>query len=221
MSIAAGALAVLAFTAFSGAASAAESPLKCEGAGACTYSISGGESKLSLTGGDTVKCTSTTGSGEMTNLDANRESTTGLIEFHFSNCREQNSGFQFSCTNTATAGTTTTNWMVFHAIRIPFFGWLLLITGWNETFTCAGGFASTQVTGNVIGQIETACGTTGTTLALNFTSSSHGVQTLTTYTGSTFKLEGKTSHTGGGSYAQAAQTGTSTLTFNQNVVPTC
>ncbi|HEX3042777.1 MAG TPA: hypothetical protein VHP56_11880 [Solirubrobacterales bacterium] len=224
MILVAGALTALAFMSLAGAASAKETKLKCEGAGACTFTVDGGETKFSIVGGDTVKCTGVSGNGSVTNLDASRESTTSTVQLLFTNCREQNSGFQFTCTNTATAGNVTTNVMTGHNVALTTGTEAgVLLTNAGVTFTCAGGFASTQVTGSILGESETKCGSTskGTALKQVFNTTGHGLQSLTTYTGTTFKLEGKTSHTGGGAYANAAQFGTGTLTFNQSVELTC
>ncbi|HEX3042759.1 MAG TPA: hypothetical protein VHP56_11790 [Solirubrobacterales bacterium] len=225
MLLVAGALAALAFTALPGAASAKETKLKCEGAGACTYTVSGSVSEFSLLKGDTVKCESVTGTGTVTGLNAERESTTSTVELLFHSCKEQITPFHFACSSAAQpSGTVTTNPLVAHTIALP--GSTseagVLLTGTSVTFTCAGGFASTQVTGSAIGEIESKCNTnTGLTQKLNFTATAHGTQTFRTYTGASADLEGKTSHTGGGSYETAAQTGKGTLTFNQNVILTC
>jgi hypothetical protein len=221
-----GALTALAFTALPGAASAKETKLNCENQFfSCTFTIAGGVSRFSLNGGDTVKCTGLSGSGAVTGLDANRESTTSEVQLLFTGCKEQNTIFQFACTNTMTAGNVTTNLMTGHSVALPE-TWTeagVLLTNAGVTFTCAGGFASTQLTGNVIGESETKCNTnTGTIQTLDFSAISHGTQTDRTYTALTnYELSGKTNHSSGGSYATAALTGTATLTFNQNVQLTC
>jgi hypothetical protein len=219
-----GALTALAFTALAGTATAKETKLKCEGAGACTFTASGGATAFSIVGGDTVVCSGVTGGGEVTGLNAERESSTSNVQLLFTGCKEQNTIFKFNCQNQATAGNVTTNVMISHSIALP--GTTneagVLLTNAGVTFTCAGGFASTQVTGSIIGESETKCNTnTGTVQRQNFLATGDGVQALTTYTGSTFKLEGKTSHSSGGTYANASQSGTGTLTFNQNVILTC
>jgi hypothetical protein len=226
MILVAGALTALAFMSLAGAASAKETKLKCEGAAGseCTFVASGGVTKFSIVGGDTVECTTVSGSGAVTGLDANRESTTSTVQLLFAGCVELNSGFKFKCTNTATAGNITTNVMTGHSVALSTGTEAgVLLTNAGVTFTCAGGFASTQVTGNILGESETKCGTnTGTVQKQVFNTTGDGVQSLTTYTGTTFKLEGKTKHTQVGSeYANAAQSGTGILTFNQNVELTC
>jgi hypothetical protein len=223
--IAIGVAAVLAVTMLPGSAAAKETKLKCEGAGACTFTATGGETNISIVGGDTVKCTGVTGNGEVSGLNAERESTTDIIIFLYTGCKEQNTAFHFTCSNTGTAGNITSNLLVTHFIEVPLVFFTLvavLETNVNLTFTCAGGFASTQVTGSLIGEWENKCNTnTGTVQKQIFSTTGDGAQSVTTYTGSTFKLEGKTSHSSGGTYANAAISGTTTLTYNQNVILTC
>jgi hypothetical protein len=221
----AGALAALAFMALTGSAAAKETKLKCEAlSGACTFVIAGGEMRLSLHDGDTIACNLEEGSGSVVNLNAERESTTSELELTFKGCKEQNTAFHFSCSNTATAGNITTNVMTAHNIAIGSgTKAAVLLTNAGFTFTCAGGFASTQVTGNYIGEIETACGTnTSAVQKWVFSVPADGTQALRTYTGITFDLEGKTSHTNAESkYQTAAISSTTTLTYNQNVILTC
>ncbi|HEX3041017.1 MAG TPA: hypothetical protein VHP56_02875 [Solirubrobacterales bacterium] len=224
MLLMAGALTVIAFTALEGIATAKETKIRCEGAGACTFTLSGGITKFSMTNNDTLQCSGSSGSGQVTELGAERESATGTIQILYTGCKEQNSGFNFSCSNTATAGSITTNQVVVHSIALP--GTTneagVLVTNIGVTYTCAGGFAATQSTGSIIGEAEERCNTnTGTKHTINFTTTGDGIQSLTSYTGVTFKLEAKTSHSGGGSYTTAAQSGTGTMTFNQNVIVTC
>jgi hypothetical protein len=224
MLLVAGALTALAFTALAGTATAKETRIKCEGVGACTFTISGGEVRLSSHNGDTIWCTSEEGNGEVTGLNAERESTTDTMRLLFKGCKEQATIFHFSCSNTATAGNITTNVLTTHGIALPGTPTEAgaLLTGLNMTFTCAGGFASTQWTGDLIGESETKCNTnTGTVQKLVFSAPTHGTQADRTYTGTTHDLQSKTSHTGGGSYETFAISSTTTLTYNQNVILTC
>jgi hypothetical protein len=223
MLFAAGALMALAFASLAGTAAAKETKLKCEGTGACTFTASGGATTLSIVGGDTIKCEAMSGSGEVTGLNAERESSTAIAQLLFSGCKEQNTIFHFTCSNTTTAGSVTTNVITVHGIALPSGTEAgSLLTNVGVTLTCAGGFSSTQFTGGMLGESEGKCNTgTGDTHKAVFATTGHGVQELTTYTGSTFRLEGKTGHTGSGSYAGTAIAGTSTLTFNQNVILTC
>jgi hypothetical protein len=217
-----GVLAALAFTALPGVASAKETKLKCEGEGACAFTVSGGFTAFSTIGGDTVLCTGVSGAGVVTGLNAERESTTGAVQLLYTGCKEQNTIFHFSCSNTETSGNITTNVMVTHIVALPINLVAELVTNSGMTFTCAGGFASTQLTGSVIGEYESNCNTlTGTVQRQLFSTTGDGDQSLESYTGSTFKLQGKTSHTSGGSYADAAISGTTTLTYNQTVIVTC
>jgi hypothetical protein len=226
MLFAAGVLIALAFTALPGTAAAKETKLKCEGAAetACTFTASGGSTAFSIAGGDTVLCSGMSGNGQVTNLNAERESSTGTVQLLFTGCKEQNTVFHLACSNTATSGSVTTNVMTTHAVALPVTTSEAgsLMTNAGVTMTCAGGFASTQITGSIIGEGEGKCNThTGTIHRGVFNTTGDGAQALTTYTGSTFRLEGKTSHTSGGSYGNFAAQGTGTLTFNQNVVLTC
>jgi hypothetical protein len=222
-SIPAGALIALAFALLPGAASAEEAKVKCESGAPCEYTVEGGESKLSLVGGDTLKCTSVFGAGEMINLDANNEATTGELVLLFLGCKEQSTIFHFSCSNTETSGSIETNTLVTHNVKLPGTtrGQGVLVTGWNTTLTCAGAFASTQLTGNLLGELDEACGHTGKEVHQVFNATADGQQTLKTYTGNTYDLEAKTSHSGGGSYETAALTGTTKLIYDGNVEPTC
>jgi hypothetical protein len=223
MPLATGVLMALSLAAFAGTAAAQETKLKCEGEGACTFKASGGVSSFSIEGGDTVKCEGVSGEGAVTGLNAERESSTGTVQLLFTGCREQNTIFQFACSNTATSGSVTTNVMTIHGIALSS-GTKAgnLTTNAGVTFTCAGGFGSTQITGSIIGESESSCGTNTSTVHKGvFATTGDGAQALTAYTGSTFKLEGKTSHTGSGTYANFAASGTGVLTFNQNVILTC
>jgi hypothetical protein len=225
MILVAGALTALAFMSLAGAASAKETKLKCEGAGACTFTATSGETKFSIQGGDTVACSASSGSGQVTGLDANRESTTSTVQLLFTGCKEQNTIFKFNCQNTATNGNITTNVMTVHNIALPGTptGAGALLTNAGVTFTCAGGFASTEVTGSIIGEYEKECGpeSTNTKQTINFGTSGDGVQNDTSYTGTTFNLLGKTNHASGGTNVTGAQSGTGTLAFNQSVELTC
>jgi hypothetical protein len=85
-----GALTALAFTSIAGTATAKETKLKCEGTGACTFTATSGVTTFSIVGGDTIKCETASGEGQVTNLDAERESTTGTIQVLYKGCKEQN-----------------------------------------------------------------------------------------------------------------------------------
>ena len=225
-----GVLAALALTALPGAASAKETVLKCEGA-FCEFTIAGGLSTFSTVGADTVSCTSFTGSGEAINLNAEKETTTLKVGFKFHGCKETDSGFKFACTTPGQpSGTIVSNTMTGHLIALPTAfvpsenG--VLFTDWKMTFTCAGGFSRTTVTGNLIGENGAKCGAAANSLQTwRFIVPLHGTQIYTTWTGNTFSLSAATNHnttpTATSGYETAAQAGTGTLAWNQSVQVTC
>jgi hypothetical protein len=224
MPLVAGTLTALAIVALAGTASAKETHLKCEGTGACTFSVSGFPTNISLAAGDTVKCSSVLGNGEVTGLDAIRESTTGTVQLLFTDCREKDSGFNFTCSNTKSAGNITTSTMTMHFVGLTALSQAgVLMTNAGVTFTCAGGFAATQLTGNLIGEYESGCNfNTGSIQGIRFSTFEHGAQSLTIYTGSIFRLEGKAAHSNPESaYLNAALSGSYNFSFNQNVILTC
>jgi hypothetical protein len=163
--IVAGALAALAVTALPGTASRKATKLKCEGSGLCAFNVVGNEVRISLLGGDTGLCTQEEGHGDVTELSPERTSSTGTLELTFKECIEHNTIFHFACSNTTTSGNITPNVMTMHGIAIESGTKAgVLLTNAGFTFTCAGGFASTQVTGSYIGELETACGTNTSTV---------------------------------------------------------
>ncbi|HSS41939.1 MAG TPA: hypothetical protein VLK37_05230 [Solirubrobacterales bacterium] len=231
--LAIGALTALAFTALPSVASAKEAQIKCLGAGACTYTVAGGELKFSSTSGDTLSCTSVTGNGSLA-LDANREATTGEVQLLFHGCKEQNTIFHFNCTSPGQpAGTTKPEPMVTHNITDEAtFGANVkvgvLLTNVKSTLTCAGGFAATTLTGNLIGKLDENCvGRVASPIIKQIfnTTGVHGQQDHKLYTGVNYDLLFMTNHpttpTTGGTYETFAVTSTTTLTFNQNVEITC
>jgi hypothetical protein len=227
MLLVAGALTALAFTALPGAASAKETTLDCENA-ECTYTVAGGVSTFSTVSGDTVSCTSVTGGGGAINLNGKFETTTTTGSLTFHGCKETTTIFKFACSTPGTpSGTIISNTITTHNIALT--GGTetgVLLTDSKGTFTCAGGFARTTVTGNVIGESETKCDAAASaTQKLNFETTGHGAQKLTTYTGATYNLTAATNHnttpTATSGYETAAQSGTATLTWNQNVRITC
>jgi hypothetical protein len=231
--LAIGALTALAFTALPSVASAKETQIKCLGAGACTYTVAGGELKLSATGGDTLACTSETGTGSLT-LDANREATTGTVQLLFHGCKEQTTIFHFNCTSPGQpAGTIKPEAMVTHNITDEAtFGANVkvgvLVTNVKATFTCAGGFAASTVTGNLIGTLDENCvGRPASPIVKQIfnTTGVDGQQDHKLWTGVNYDLLFMTNHpttpTVGGTYETFAISSTTTLTFNQNVEITC
>ncbi|HSS42894.1 MAG TPA: hypothetical protein VLK37_10160 [Solirubrobacterales bacterium] len=233
MLLVAGALTALAFTALPGAASAEETTLKCLTGAPCEYTVHGGQTKFSIKGGDTVNCASITGSGSVTGLNAEKESTTTANTFFFHECKEQNTIFHFACTVPGQPSGTAKIEATGHNVKLPVAeapteaGVLLTLPAAGVTFSCAGGFAQTTVTGNIIGEFEKKCGaeSKGKEQKVNFTAEEDGVQLNKTYTSKTYDLIGATSHASTPSettgYVTAAQKGTGILTFNQEVELTC
>jgi hypothetical protein len=233
MLLVAGALTALAFTALPGAASAKETALDCEtDVSNCTFTVAGVAASFSAKpSGDTVSCPTVTGSGGVLNPIGNA-ATTITVSLKFHNCVETSTGFKFACTTPGQPSGTivpTAN-TVGHLVALdkavaPSENGILL-TDNKATFTCAGGFARTTVTGNVIGENEEKCGAAASKIQkVNFETKGHGEQSITTWTGKTFDLLGMTNHpatpTIGGTYETGAQKGTGTLTWNQNVRVTC
>jgi hypothetical protein len=216
-----GAIGVLAVMALPTVAEAGEPQLKCTST-PCTYSVtSTGRFTWSAAGGDTIACSSVTGSGSMSQL----EGATGQVQLLMHECKEQNTIFTFACSNTGTSGNMTTNVMTTHDVYLDAKASTqgVLFTNLGITFTCAGGFMSNQQTGSLLTHLETPCGATQNHLTVNATATGHGQQTFKQVTGSgpTFAIESKTNHTGNGSYEAMAWTFTIHLNFNQNVTPTC
>jgi hypothetical protein len=233
MLLAIGALTALALTALPSVVSAKETQIKCLGAGACTYAVAAGISEFSATpSGDTITCTSETGTGSLT-LDANREATTGTVQLLFHGCKETNTIFKFNCTTPGQpTGTIKPEPMVTHSITDEAtFGVNVkvgvLLTNAKATFTCAGGFAASTLTGNLIGTLDENCvGRPASNIVKQrFGATGHGQQDHKLWTGVTYDLLFMTSHpttpTVGGTYETFAVTSTTTMTFNQNVEITC
>jgi hypothetical protein len=223
MLLAAGILSALAFTALPSVASAGTSTLHCAKL-PCTGTVTGGVAKLSTTpGGKTVECTSITGNTTQPALT----STTGTAQLTFHECRERTSGFGFSCTGTGQpTRTIQTNVMTTDFVRLetvaPFTPGVLM-TGVSVTFTCAG-FQNFTVTGNVIGELEeasTKCGVATKTLKLSFVATSHGQQKWKKVTTAGTEFDLTSNNHAGGAYETAAQEGTGTITWPENVTLTC
>jgi hypothetical protein len=189
MLIAAGALAVLAFTALPGVASAAE--WECETAGgAICGSFSGTNpttSQLTEEGSSTVvPCTSHDTTGKYTTK------TTGEVQILFDGCgsKEPNG----SCTSAGQpAGTVQTFTLTFHNVMLegtgqspaPTPGVLITPNATNNeiaSYTC-GGFFTLHVRGNgVLGDLTKSCGSetpAGTNIATDFESVATGTQKWT------------------------------------------
>jgi hypothetical protein len=173
MLLAAGALAALAFTALPSAASAGEYLNTCSNGVICEGTITGGVATLEDDSGSWIECTSVTGTAT-----AIHNSSTGTVELTFHGCKDQ---IDFSCTNTATAGTITTQTMISHNVYLEHNASTpgVKLTGpaggathnLSVTFSCAGGFVKKTVTGTILGQIfEPECKKAKTTGKIVFES---------------------------------------------------
>jgi hypothetical protein len=222
MTLAAGVLTALAFTALPSAASAGEFPVHCEVAAgaACTSTVNGGHAVLKTTGSAAfVTCTSTTGTASVTN-----NTSTGSVNLVFHGCKE--SVFSSACTSSGQpSGTIKTNTLVSHNVylepnkQVPG----ALLTGVNVTFSCFFGAVTKTVTGNVLGEFETPnCGVTQKTHALVFAEASQGHQKWkqVTTSGTVFDLLSNNDKSGE-AYETASQVGTGTLTNATNTALTC
>jgi hypothetical protein len=224
MLLVAGVLSALALTALPSVASAGEPTLHCTSL-PCTYTVAGGVFEFSTTGGSTIKCTSVTGTGNQTALSG----TTGSVTLTFHECREQVTGFGFSCTGKEQpARTIKTNSLVTHNIfiepkvQVPNGTPGVLWTNTNLTYTCAG-FQNFTDTGAVIGHTENPqCNTATKTYKLEFAVVGHGHQKFTTVTTTGLPFDMAVNNdTVSGAYETEAMKGTLTLTYNQNVTLTC
>jgi hypothetical protein len=232
MLLAAGALAALAFTALPSAASAGEFLNTCTtGAGAtinvCEGTVIGGVAVLEEDSGSTIECTSVTGTA--TAID---NSTTGTVELTFHTCKDPTSGF--SCSNTAKAGTITTQTMISHNVYLEHNASTpgVKLTGpaggvnhnSSVTFSCAGGLVKKTVTGTILGEIEEPkCKTHQTTTKFVFaaklpTGTQKWEQVTTTNAFTDLTSGTETSDT-----TTASQTGTGTITWKagQNLTLDC
>jgi hypothetical protein len=220
MLLAAGTVAALAFAALPTIASAAEMEFHCETGATCSGTIAGGAAALSNEAGETISCTAMSGSTSGTST-----TTTMSVKITYTGCKETVSGFNFSCTNTTTAGKIETNSMTGHLITVTANNPAtrgVLWTGANVTFSCAS-FLKRTLTGSLIWTFEepsTVCNSTfQKSHKLISTSASHGVQSDRTYTGNTFALEA--SSDSGGAYSGFAIVQTWTVTYGVPVKITC
>lgn len=223
MLLAAGVLAIVAFSALPGVASAAEFNGTCSGA-ACTGTVES-TSLATLEGatGSSVKCLKTTGTSVQTNA-----SPTGTLQLLFHECTDESLGT--SCHSIAggvsqPAGTITTNSLVTHLAVIHASPKTVgvLLTGINVTFECAGGLVRKTVTGNIIGEIvNPECGVAKATTSFKFAAgTTTGTQKWTqiTTTGTVFDLT--SNNDSGGAYETASQSGEGKLKWGGNVTLDC
>ena len=180
-----------------------------------------GNTVLTTSNNETLTCTKVTGSGSYNAGSA----TTGTVEMTFHSCTTVVLGFKVNCTSSGQpTGTVTTTTVTFTNIyleddkTLP--GVKLTGAGANEhfaTFSCGG--VNIVVTGSVIGESESKCGTAAKEHKLNFESTAHGTQKWkqNTTTGAITDLTA----TVGGSPRTASQDGTGILTFANTETVTC
>jgi hypothetical protein len=216
MLLAAGTMTALALAVLPATASAGEYVALCQTGAQCSATIAGGVTTLSNSEGETISCSSITGTATHT---SGTSTTTAQLILH--GCRETVTIFKFSCGNTETPGTITTNTTTGHIVNLEHNGTApgALITGVSLTFTCAG-YASKTVTGSIVGKFEDAhCNTFQSSHTVEFTQSSHGRQTYNqvTTTGTIYDLisnNDPATHPAITEYSTASVTGTFTISSN-------
>jgi hypothetical protein len=211
------ALTAIAFAALPAAASAGEYLAHCQTGSdtVCTGSIQSTEIfETENTSGERFTCTSVTGT-----VTAIGGSPMGTAQLLFHGCREQNTIFKFTCSNTGTSGDVTTNTLVTELINtaaapatIPG----MLFTGWDATYTCPG-FSAKKTVGSVIGILEnsaTDCGASRTNHTMVFSESATGVQLNRHITGTGATYELTSSNDAGGAYVPTGLAGTWHINWN-------
>jgi hypothetical protein len=223
MLLAAGAMATLAFTLLPAVASAGEFTGDCKSGATCSATVAGGAASLGNTAGETISCTSVSGSASLTS-----GTSTGLIFLTFHGCKETATFFKFSCNSPGQqSGTIATGGLVAHLVYLGLATKLpagILITNVKATFSCAG-FSNKTVTGNVIGEITNPnCGSSSTSHQVTFSSFiQHGNQqwVQVTHQGTVFDLI--SNNDAGGSYSTSSLVGGMNLTyqFSEAATLTC
>jgi hypothetical protein len=148
-----------------------------------------GNAVLKTNNNETITCTSENGSGQ---YNAGSKAT-GTIELALHGCKE--SIFGTSCSSAGQpAGTITTT------SSLPFTNVYLDGTGVHKTpgltirgtetvkhfttFICAGGSVKMKLTGSMLGNVESACGTLAEEHKIEFKDAGHGSQEFTRVTAS-------------------------------------
>lgn len=195
------------------AASAGEWEMTPAGGAFTVHSV--GNTVLTTHNNETITCTTVTG-GDSYNMGS---TTTGTIGLTFHGCTTTVLGFKVNCTGAGEpTGTTKTTTLTFTNIYLtdskttP--GIKITGAGANEhfdTFKCGG--VEVVVTGSLIGQLESPCGTASKEHKLLFESTAHGTQKWmqNTLTGPNTDLTA----TIGGTPRTASLDGTWILTFAQ------
>jgi hypothetical protein len=207
MLLAVGVVSVVALAALPAAASAGEWKLHCPGGSAtCTFTATGGHAELRAAEEPTITCTSSSGSGSISN-----GGTTGTIGITYKGCTAT-LVFTFEChTSGAASGEIKVASSVSHHVYLKHDktdpG--LLITPAITTVIC-GSFSGLQITGNgVIGDVTQACNSEASTLNINFEASPADMKTQryeqNTLTGTLFDLH-VTTHGAAESHTAALKT---------------
>lgn len=213
-----GALAAFAVAALPAVATAGEFTADCESSTSCSATITGGIATLTNSNNEKIECASTDGTATQTH-----NSSTGTTELTFTGCKERVSGFGFACNSPgAASGVITTNPMVSHLIYIDPLTLNegtpgVLLTGANVTFSCAA-YLKKNVTGNIIGHwTDPQCRMFAASHTVTFEQISAGNQKYTqvTTTGTKYDLISN-NDTELGAYLTSSQTGTGTLTAENN-----
>jgi hypothetical protein len=212
MLLAAGALTALAFAALPAVGSAGEFTADCGAGATCNATVAGGAASLGNIAGETISCTSVSGSASLTS-----GSSTGTVSLTFHGCKETETIFKFSCTSVGQpTGTIATGSMVVHLVYLDDdkIRKGILITNLNVTFNCPG-YSDKRVTGNVMGQITNPeCGAFKASHRVVFAATTHGLQLFrwVTGTGTSFDLTSN-NDTAPGEYLTSSQVGEGTLTY--------
>jgi hypothetical protein len=205
------ALAVAALFALPSAASAEEIHFT----NVTTFSGTGGPGALQAVGEPKISCSAT--KVENGKFDTG-SSTTGSMDLHFTGCAAEFLGIKGNCNTSGAASGTIKAGGTFHLITFvnsksekkP----AILVTPATTTIICIG-FSRVDVTGSIIGTIESpACGTSSTIMKVVFNQAA-GKQEHLLYTGKEYDLIAHTENSAGeltGASGTAGLEGTVTLT---------
>jgi hypothetical protein len=219
--LAAGALAILALAAYPTVASAGEFTADCSSGATCSGTIAGSAAAISNSAGETISCTSISGSASLTS-----GTSTITVSLVAHGCRETITFFKFSCNTVGQpSGTISTGPLVGHSVYVESDRSItgIVITNVNVTFTCAG-FADKTITGNILaGTPNPQCGVFKSSVSGTLETTAHGTQQYkqVTTTGTVFDLI--SNNDSGGSYLTSALKGSLSVTFveGKQVKATC